>query len=93
MSGTRVPLGTVVTQFKQGATAEEIVVQFDSLNLADVYAVIAFYLRHQNEVEAYLQERERISEQVRAEVERRFPSKGLRDRLLSRRQARHESSL
>ena len=83
---TRVPLDSVLTEFKQGATAEEIAVQFDSLKLADIYAAIAFYLRHQNEVEAYLQERKQISEQVREENERRFPSQGLRDRLLARRQ-------
>jgi len=30
---------------EQGWTAEEIAYQFDMLSLADVYAVIAFYLR------------------------------------------------
>jgi uncharacterized protein (DUF433 family) len=92
VGGTRVTLRTVISVFKQGATAEEIVYRFPSLDLADVYAVIAYYLHHQDEVEAYLQEQEKISEQIRAENERRFPSQGLRDRLLARRQAHNEST-
>lgn len=93
VSGTRVPLNTVISVFRYGATAEDIVDRYPSLDLADVYAVIAYYLHHQDEVEAYLREQERIHEQVREENERRFPSKGLRDRLLARRQARQESEL
>ena len=38
--GTRVTLDTVVTAFNDEATAEEIVHQYPSLQLADVYAVI-----------------------------------------------------
>jgi uncharacterized protein (DUF433 family) len=55
---TRVTLDTVVAVFKQGAIAEEIVYRYPSLNLADVYATIAFYLNHQPEVETYLQRRQ-----------------------------------
>jgi uncharacterized protein (DUF433 family) len=52
---TRVTLDTMIAAFVDGATAEEIVQQYPSLNLADVYAVIAYYLRRRSEVEAYLQ--------------------------------------
>ncbi len=86
--GTRVPLDTIVFEFKQGATAEGIVEQYSSLDLADVYAVISYYLRHQNEVETYLQQRQQRAEKVRTENEHRLPSKGLRDRLLAQRQLR-----
>ncbi|HEY9896343.1 MAG TPA: DUF433 domain-containing protein [Candidatus Sericytochromatia bacterium] len=89
VQGTRVPLDTVVLEFKQGATAEEIVEQYSSLDLADVYAVISYYLRHQSDVETYLQQRQQYAEEVRAENERRFPTKGLRDRLLAQRQLRN----
>jgi hypothetical protein len=47
--------------------------------------VITYYLRHKSEVCAYLQRREEQAENVRAEVERRFPSSGVRERLLARR--------
>jgi len=62
---TRVTLDTVVSVFNQGATAEEIVNRYPSLNLADVYATIAFYLKHQSEVEAYLQQRQQQAQKIR----------------------------
>jgi uncharacterized protein (DUF433 family) len=85
VAGTRVTLDTIVGAFDAGATAEEIVQQYSSVPLADVYSVITYYLRHKTEVCAYLQRREEHAETVRAEVERRFPSSGLRERLLARR--------
>lgn len=81
---TRVTLDTVVAVFNQGATAEEIVYRYPSLNLADVYATIAFYLKHQSEVEAYLQQRQQRSQEIREMNQARFDSQGLRDRLLAR---------
>lgn len=84
---TRVTLDTVVAAFKQGATAEEIVYRYPSLNLADVYATIAFYLNHQPEVEAYLQQRRQKSQEIRATNQAKFDPQGLRDRLLARKTA------
>jgi hypothetical protein len=81
---TRVTLDTVVSVFNQGATAEEIVYRYPSLNLADVYATIAFYLNHQSEVEAYLQQRRQQAQEIRAMNQARFDPQGLRDRLLAR---------
>jgi uncharacterized protein (DUF433 family) len=81
---TRVTLDTVVAVFKQGATAEEIVYRYPSVNLADVYATIAFYLKHESEVEAYLQQRRQQAQEVRAINQARFDPQGLRDRLLAR---------
>jgi uncharacterized protein (DUF433 family) len=81
---TRVTLDTVVAVFNQGATAEEIVYRFPSLKLADVYATIAFYLNHQQEVETYLQERQQQSQEIRKMNQARFDPQGLRDRLLAR---------
>jgi uncharacterized protein (DUF433 family) len=85
VAGTRVTLDTIVGAFDAGATAEEIAQQYSSVPLADVYSVITYYLRHKSEVCAYLQRREEQAETVRAEVERRFPTSGLRERLLARR--------
>jgi len=82
---TRVTLETIVTLYKQGASAEGIAEQFSSLDLADIYAVVSYYLRHKDAVEAYIQEQQQRSDQIRAENERRFPVQGLRDRLLARR--------
>jgi uncharacterized protein (DUF433 family) len=82
---TRVTLDTVVAVFNQGATAEEIAYRYPSVNLADVYVTIAFYLNHQLDVEAYLQQRQQQSQEIRAMNQARFDLQGLRDRLLARR--------
>lgn len=57
VGGTRVTLDTILSAFSKGATAEEIVQQYPSVALADVYQVIAYYLRHASEVNAYLERR------------------------------------
>jgi hypothetical protein len=71
----------------EGATAEEIVQQYPVLALADVYAVIGYYLRHRPEVEAYLAQRREAAERVRRENRARFDATGIRARLLARRRA------
>lgn len=85
IGGTRVTLDTVVAAFCDGATAEEIVQQYPSLNLADVYHVIGYYLRRTPEVEAYLQARRADAEALRRQNETRFDPQGVRARLLARR--------
>ena len=52
---------------------------------ADIYAVIAYYLSHRDEVEAYLNRRRQQATRVRAENERRSPPHGVRERLMTRR--------
>lgn len=84
VSKTRITLDTIVAVFKQGTTAEEIVHRYPSLQLADVYATIAFYLKHQQEVEAYLQQRQQQAQAIRKMNQSRFDSQGWRDRLLTR---------
>ncbi|MBC6419512.1 MAG: DUF433 domain-containing protein [Prochloron sp. SP5CPC1] len=88
---TRVTLDTVVTAFLEGATAEEIVEQYPSLQLSDIYSVIGYYLRHQAEVDNYLKIRQQRAAKVRQENERCFNPIGIRDRLLAR-QFQQESS-
>jgi uncharacterized protein (DUF433 family) len=81
---TRVTLETLVGAFSDGATAEEIVQQYPSLRLADVYQVIGYYLRRPLEFEAYLQKRKAEAETIRRQTETRFDPQGVRDRLLAR---------
>jgi len=84
VSGSRIALDTVVAAFRQGATAEEIVQQYPSLTLADVYATLGYYLGHQDEIDVYLQERARHAKRVREQNESRFDPEGIRDRLQAR---------
>jgi hypothetical protein len=58
--------------------------QYPSLQLADVYSVIAYYLRQKTEVDAYLKIRQERAVQVRQENQRRFNPIGIRDRLIAR---------
>ena len=81
---TRVTFDTVLTAFADGATAEEIVQQYPSLHLADVYSVIGYYLRHTAEIDVYLQQRHRQRETVWQQNEERFDPHGVRERLLAR---------
>jgi len=85
VGGTRVRLETIINAFNSGSTAEEILLKYPSLNLTDIYAVITYYLWSREEVDAYMEERRRQQEAVRRENEVRFPSVGVRERLLARR--------
>ncbi len=68
---TRVLLELVIRAFDDGATPESIVQRYSSLSLADVYAVIAYYLRHRSEVENYMAQREKQAAAVQQDIEAR----------------------
>lgn len=85
---TRVTLDTVVAAFLEGATPGEIVCQYPSLHLADVYATIAYYLRRRGEIDAYLEQRKAQAEKIRRQTELRFDPSGIRERLLARKASR-----
>lgn len=85
---TRVTLDTVVDAFVSGATPEEIVYQYPSLDLADVYAVLGYYLHHRTEVDNYLKQRQIQAQQVREANEKSFSPAGIRERLIARQHQR-----
>jgi uncharacterized protein (DUF433 family) len=82
---SRVLLEVVMAEFQDGATPEAIVQDFPTLRLADVYAAIAYALRHPEEIETYLSGREREAEEVRRKIEAAQGDLGdIRRRLLAR---------
>lgn len=85
VEGTRIPIDTIIRAFQQGATAEEMALRYPTLKLADIYAVLSYYLQSQAEMDAYLQQRQEDAARVRQENEARFPPDGIRERLLARR--------
>lgn len=86
---SRVLLDMVVHAFEDGATPEDIVSSYPTLSLADVYAVIAYLLRHPADVHAYLAERERQAADVRQRIEAyQADLPDMRARLLARRAER-----
>jgi len=83
--GTRISLDVLVAAFKRGRTPEAIHDAFETVSLADVYAVFTYYLRHRAEVEAYLAEQDRSADEIQARIEALYPSEeGLRAKLLAR---------
>jgi uncharacterized protein (DUF433 family) len=69
IGNSRVPLDAVLAEYRKGASPETIAQEFDTLDLADVYAAIAYALRHANEVAAYLRGREEEATAMREKVE------------------------
>lgn len=81
---TRVSLDSVLIAFNQGSTPEQIVYDYDSLSLAEVYAAISYYLQHRIEVDSYLAERAEQNKKLRESNISRFGHKDIREKLLSR---------
>ena len=81
---SRVTLDTVIAQFHEGASPEEIALRYPSLQLADLYSVIAYYLNHRRDLDAYLEERARQGDQNEREARARPEVQMLRERLLAR---------
>ena len=85
IGNTRVLFDLVIHAFNAGRTPEEIIQSYDTLQLEEVYAVLAYYLAHRVDVDAYIQEQEEEAEAVWKEVKVRTDYKEFRDRLLARR--------
>src|SRR5882724_6180583 len=91
VGNSRVSLDLVVEQYENGMTPEDMVRAYDTLPLADVHAVIAYYLRHRDEVRAYLKRREEEAGALRAKIEAERTRVG-REELLARRSAREKAN-
>lgn len=71
---SRISLDLVVEQYDSGMTPEDMVRAYDTLEWADVHAVIAYLLRHRNEVRAYLEQRKAEAKAKRGEIEADRPN-------------------
>lgn len=87
VGNTRVLLELVIRAFQDGATPEIIVQRYLSLSLSDVYLTIGYYLQHQDEVNAYLEQREQLAEAVHQRLLNVQPDlTSIRSRLLAQQQ-------
>jgi uncharacterized protein (DUF433 family) len=84
VSGTRVLLDVIMVAFQAGATPEDIAQQFPSVALPGVYLIIAHYLTHTAEIDAYLSQRQTEAAELQCAIEARFNPVGIRARLLAR---------
>lgn len=80
IENTRVSLDSVLIAFNQGATPEQIVQDYDTLTLSQVYAAISYHLQHREEVDTYLAERKERHKELRTQ----YNQEGIRERLLAR---------
>jgi uncharacterized protein (DUF433 family) len=88
---TRVSLESVWHMHQQGASPADVVRAFDTLELADVHAVLAWALRHADDLGAYLKRRDEEAVQIRRRLEEagltptRAQSAELKEKLIARR--------
>jgi uncharacterized protein (DUF433 family) len=88
IANTRVLLELVIRAFQDGASPETIVQRYSTLNLPDVYAVIAYYLRNRSEIDSYLAIREEQADQILGRMKDHSDDlSGIRARLLAKRKA------
>jgi hypothetical protein len=85
---SRVLLELVLRAFQAGATPEAIIQSYDTLNLADVYAVVTRYLTAPGPFDEYLRLREAAAAETRRKLEEaQGPQGNLRAILLARAKA------
>jgi uncharacterized protein (DUF433 family) len=91
VTGSRVTLDTIVAEYESGATPQAIAQGFDTVELADVYSIIGFYLRHRPAVQQYLQTQEAKAAEAWKKAEAAGMTRpGIREELQAR-MARRES--
>jgi uncharacterized protein (DUF433 family) len=88
ITGSRVPIDTIIYHFKLGSTAEEIGYKFPSLRLADIYGTIYYYLENREEVDEYLSaqetEADAVQRRIESDPEYQRSKADMRERLLAR---------
>lgn len=89
---SRITLDLVVEEYESGMTPEDMVRAYDTLNVAEVYGAIAYYLSHRDAVREYMKRREEEAAALRAEIEARQPRIS-REELLARRAARKQADV
>lgn len=89
---SRITLALVVEEYESGMTPEDMVRAYDTLDLADVYAAIAYYLRHREAVREYMERRNEKAKALRAEIEAHQPRISLEE-LVARRAAMEKADV
>jgi uncharacterized protein (DUF433 family) len=88
VGGTRVTLELIVRAFNSGATAEDIAQDYPTLQLSDIYQTIGYYLEHGPDLAPYFEQRTREERELLGAHRDEWSPRGLRERLLARRDSR-----
>jgi uncharacterized protein (DUF433 family) len=78
VAGTRIGLEIIIDAFNAGATPEEITYNYDTLQLPHIYSIVAYYLSHKPEVDAYLAQLDERTERIRQKTESQYGLEKLR---------------
>ena len=73
LAGSRVPLASIVREFRDGQSPEAIRLAFPTLTLEQVYGAIAFYLSRREEIDSYLSQMKSDYEAKREQARRSDP--------------------
>lgn len=76
IAGHRIRVQDIVIWTEQGRSADEIVADFPQLSLADVYAALAYYHDHREQIDRDIREDDEFVRQMKAQA-----GLGLLDRL------------
>ncbi len=85
---TRITLDVLLNYLFHGVQPEQLVSQewYPALSLADIHGTLAYYYRHQAEVDNYLAQRRDEADKRQAEIEAKHSSfDEVKDRLLAKR--------
>jgi uncharacterized protein (DUF433 family) len=76
VSNTHITLDVFIADHRRGMSAEQIVEQLDTLTLADMYGALAYYYRHKDELDVYLERRRAEAGRMQREIEASQPTYG-----------------
>jgi uncharacterized protein (DUF433 family) len=68
LAGSRLSVQRVAAWYKMGLNAEEICDRIETVNLAQVYAALAYYHGNRDEIEGYLAEEKAEYERLSAQA-------------------------
>ena len=89
IKGTRVGIETVLEDYLNATSPEEIAIRYPTLTLEQVYATITFYLHNQREIDQYLERWRKYTEESWQQQEQ-YPSPAVeRLRQLKRQRLKH----
>jgi uncharacterized protein (DUF433 family) len=77
IKGTRIGIETVLDDYLEGASPEEIASRYRSLTLEQVYATLLYYFRNREKVEGYLNEWRAYTDKAWQEYQKK-PSPAIR---------------
>lgn len=86
VGNSRVLVEIVIRAFDDGATPEAIRMSYPAVSLSEVYDLIAYYLRHKEEIQDYIRMRDAAADESRSRWEARHGENfaKLKEKLLAR---------